>query len=542
MFCLGLQNARKERIEIMNSEYKKLKYNVDIFYSLSISRSNTQINIIIKEICHGIHSAKNIMDYNRALIELTVDFGYLCDAFYSRRPFKYSVFKLVIAQIHKAIKESFENQWNASYVDISTTDCLVLTETIYGYLKLMNKWGMQDHHFQYFELHLLRRFLFCLFEKTREIMVGILLSLSSSHYINEGKIVSSSLDGFESHLSFMVGHYLKIPSPVFGLQICVYLGCVSASFFINLFESLNDKCNKKEYFMMLLNWNSVKAIRSAQKSIVMFTKNGINLERAKKLMNDDYLWFVFDKIQKRAKLRLIESLADELVIEPILNVKSFWFFEAKEFCQNLFDSLKIIFDFLISDFLFKEISYNMVNIFIIEYIFLVIKVSKTLKLSEANKIVDRVIEDTKILENFLSEDSIFKFEKLKLKIFVLREFFGTKNVDETIACLIKMKIFFGKKIKSEAWICLMKAKASFSDQVKSYITEYLLRENSYQPLRLTEESTRKSNRSKLTTYFFVLVAWFKFSSVKRTNFSQSPEKEKIFFSKPIFRKHNFPNF
>lgn len=155
-------------------------------------------------------------------------------------------------------------------------------------------------------------------------MVNILTEIRTAHYVNDGKLMSTSLDGFENHLSFVVGHYQKIPMLAFAVEICVYVGRIASMFFMNLREFIMKDDTKKEFCMVILNSNLFKTVRSSQKSVVTLTKNNVSLEKVKVLMNDDYLLFVFQKIHDAAKIQLKKSLAREFVASEIKPMASFW--------------------------------------------------------------------------------------------------------------------------------------------------------------------------------------------------------------------------
>jgi hypothetical protein len=470
---------------------------------------------VVKEITRSITNATDVAEYNRVFGKLTVDFGFLCDAFYTKRPFKFPIFKLVVVQIHKTIRDTFEIRWNASSDTIQTSECLTLAETMYGYLILMGKWGITDRNFRNWERPLTKRFLFALFQKTKELMVNILTEIQSSHYVSEGKIMSSSLDGFENHLSFVVGHYQKVPIPSFGVEICVYVGRVASMFFMSLREFILRPDTSKELCMVILNCNLFKTIRSSQKSVVLLTKNAIPMDKVKILMGDDYLLFIFQKIHDAAKLQLKKALAREFIEREVRGLQTLWLFDLTLLAEQVVDQMKRVFSLLINDFNFKDIAYSLINSLLVEYILCICRSAKGLKPSDSKRLLDKINQDCLVLEGLCQEDSMADADKLKSKIRSLCQYFNTLSVDETIAHFVKMQFFFRKKIPTTDLLELIKAKVFFSAEVRQYIFEYAYRDQSYKPLRVSEESKHQEKMKYRKAGFFVLIAWIRFSELTR---------------------------
>lgn len=515
MFLIGLRNAKREKLDIANSVYKVLKYNVDVFYVHFAAKNHTQIAQIVKEICRGVTTASDIQEYNRALAKLTVDFGFLCDAFYTKRPFKLRIFVQVISQMHKTIRDTFEIRWNAASDTIQTADCLSLAETMFGYLNLMTKWGLTDRYFKGWEKPILNRFLYALFQKSKELMVNILTEIQTSHYLNEGKLMSSSLDGFENHLSFVVSHYSKIPMPSFGIEICKYVGRVASMFFMNLREFLLKPAPRKEFCMVILNSNLFKTIRSSQKSVASLTKNQVNIDIVKSLMNDDYLLFVFQKIHDAAKVQLKKSMSAEFVTAEAQKRKSFWTFNVAEFADQLVENMKRVFALLINDFLFKDIAHSLFKNLLVEYIKCICQCGKDFSPADSKRLLDKVAADCEVFRGYCHAGLMNRPEELVERIDVLESFFHTKSVDVTIAQFIKMQYFYHKKIPGKQLIELVQAKCFFMKEVKSYIIEYTKTDANYKPLRQTEEAALRAKNKLRTAGWFVMAGWICFRKLSR---------------------------
>lgn len=515
MFFFGLDAAKKERADVVHSVYKVLKYNVDVFYTTFSTKNFTQLNSVIKDITHNLVNSTDISEYNRAFSKLTVDFGFLCDAFYTKRPFKFQIFKMVVVQIHKTIRETFEIRWNASSDQIQTNEVLTLAETMFGYLNLKAKWGIVDRNFRNWERPLIKRFLYSLFQKSRELMVNILTEIQTAHYVSDGKILSSSLDGFENHLSFVVSHYQKIPIPSFGVEICIYVGRVASMFFMNLREFILRPDTPKELCMVILNCNLFKTIRSSQKSVVTLTRSALSMDKVKVLMGDDYLLYIFQKIHDAAKLQLKKALAREWIESEVRKYKSIWEFDVTTLSDSLVDQMKRVFSLLINDFNFKDIAYALFNSLLIEYILCLCRNVKGLKPADSKRLLDKVNNDCALMEGYCQDDSMVNPEKLKSKIKSLSTYFNTLSVDETIAHFVKLQFFFRKKIASGTLLELIKAKVFFSSEVQQYIYEYAYRDQSYRPLRKSEEGRLQEKLKYRKAGFFVLIAWMRFSWIKR---------------------------
>lgn len=511
MFLEGIKESKKNALDIANSTYKVIKYNVDMFDSNFSGKTQTQITQSVRDICKGVLSASKIGEYNLALTKLTIEFGFLSDAFYIKRPFRLREFTSTAFQIHKFIRDALEIRWNSESEEVQTSDCLSLAEAIFGYIRLINKWGIIDKNFKNWEKPILNRFLFCLFEKSKELMVTILTEIQTSHYISDGKILSTSLDGFESHLSFVVGHYQKIPILFFGMQICIYAGVISSMFFMKMCEILEKEKIKKEFCMVILNSNLFKAIRSAQKSIVNLTKNQTSIENVKVLMNDNYLLYIFKKIHSSAITSLKKCLVEEFIRTELLKVKIFWDFDSKKFMEILVEKIKKVFDLLMNDFIFKDILYYVLNMLVVEYILLIVRNSNVFKSHESKKMVDRIEEDCQHFSRYCTKESVVDCEKIKMRIDTLNKYIRTTNIDETIALFVKIQIFYRKKIKNDELLELIKVKSFFNGEIQGYIYKYVVKDRSFTPLRLTQETILKNKTRMRSVSWYLLLAWSKFS-------------------------------
>ena len=274
---------------------------------------------------------------------------------------------------------------------------------------------------------------------------------------------------------------------------------------------------------MVLNSNLFKSIRSAQKWIIGYTKNVIKMEQVKVLMNDDYLMFVFQKIQNMANFQLKKSLAKELIVEELEKLKTFWDFDLSDFLEKLSEKIRFIFKLLISEYSFKEILYSLRRSLVEEYVLLIIRFAKDFKLGDSKRLVDKITNDNKLINEHLQNDEIGKEEKIRFIFSMLKKYIETKNIDETIAYFVKMQMWFRKKIKTPLIFELIKAKCFYSSEIQKYILENVKSEQNYKPLRQTQESIQKKNKFTRSVCFFVIIAWFRFSFLKRRKFKKIPK-------------------
>ena len=216
-----------------------------------------------------------------------------------------------------------------------------------------------------------------------------------------------------------------------------------------------------------------------------------------------------------AKILLKKALVRELVEIPLRKIISFWDLNIEVCCIQIKEDLRSAYSMLINDFIFKELTYYVINMLVVEYVLFISRFASTLKPSDSKRLITKITDDCQTLSDQCDETSMENCQKIKNKIKIIKGYFCTLNIDETIASFVKMQIFFRKKIKKEEMLELIKAKCFFSGEIQKYILAFNSQIKEHRPKRFTQESIQTKKKFQMYTSFFVLVALIKFSRLIR---------------------------
>ncbi len=205
----GLRDAVETEREVRRSVEGVLKFNVATLYFYFSAQMDNQIENFINSLSSGLLLSMSPAQFSTELKKVATEFGYLCDAFYARKPFVMALFKFVVTGVHRRIRNVLTSYWNKFQAGFQAGEVVLLTSAVAAYSAKLTYWKICDDNFSWQE-PLFTTFISRLFKNSTAPITNILADLAKSQFTENAKLLSGAASQLESHILFVWANYTEV--------------------------------------------------------------------------------------------------------------------------------------------------------------------------------------------------------------------------------------------------------------------------------------------------------------------------------------------
>ena len=143
----ALQGAQEVYRDLSCSKYKSIKYDVKMFYKPKYLTDLKLLQKPVESILRPLLIEKNPDVMIEKLIEMTLEFDFICDTFYAHKPLNFSVFKQVVIFFHNGIRDKLIEIWNDHLNVLNAKNILDINLAYQKYTNALAVWKITDRNF-----------------------------------------------------------------------------------------------------------------------------------------------------------------------------------------------------------------------------------------------------------------------------------------------------------------------------------------------------------------------------------------------------------
>lgn len=489
----GLRSAIKIQEEITRSKFGVLKYNAGIIYKLYETGKQADIDEIIEGVLGDV-SVDLPVDLFLARFESTKkEVNFLCDAFYSYKPFVPGIFQVLLKAIHSKVRVLLMEFWNVNYLEMTAGEILTLGREIYLYKEMLKNWGVLDRALMESNKPIIDTFCNRLFDSSKEVMFNVIDEAMYKFQIENKIYRNRSIKILESHVNICFQNYSQVPTLETAFQLVDMLLMIITIVQMNLISQVqNPKKNIDiEVLASLLNNDFEAMVQRFMKKIHKKTKSEISINDIRRIINYKYLQRNHIKMSQVCLVALNNKLSIEVKELFLSQHQSFPDFKMKRFIEKI-------------DFQFSRIFLGLCNVhekfdildkmclqIVRLYFDAFLRFCRYVEHGNLARLVRKIRKDQTTLLNYFRPFIDNDLDCHIAVLGVLVDLLQSKEYVRTKIILLKLVAFFGAEFGEPHHVrTLIKCKVYFSSDQVGILTrefealheEYLARKANVPPL------------------------------------------------------------
>lgn len=444
----GLRNAVETEREIKRTIQGVLKYNISTLYFYFSAQMDNEIENFVNSLASPLLMSLSVSQFGIELKKIADELGFLCDAFYARKPFVVALFKFVVVNFHRKVRNFIKMYWNKFSKTFSASEVVLISSAIYAYDSKLAFWRIKDDKFHWAEpinTTLISR----LFQNSVIPMTNILLQLQKNTYTENSKLYSSSCSQLESHIYFLWGNFNDIPMVSFAEMLIVLISKVITSVLIMEIFLLQTEMFQSQIYIALLNCPYLKIVKTFEKKVHTATKSQLSLARIKELIDENHILQLLNIIEMLV-LKKLKNLWKNEILKKFISKETFLEYDFQKNLNCILLKFSSYLNLIVIESNISQLLFEIYDTFLSIYYDLYIKFSDKINLENHQKVSSKLNNDQKILVQHLSVEKHEHANKNIFKMNQLKIFDQTDQMDICIMTITNMQIFYEdlKKIKT----------------------------------------------------------------------------------------------
>jgi hypothetical protein len=501
--------------EVERSRANVLYFDVARFYQPEVLENLKMAQRIVEEIARPISSFKDSATFVDKLNAFVGDFGSVCDAFYSHRPFFVEVFKQTVIYFQEVFRSSVRAAW-AHNKSFSAKQMLEITSAFRRWEGVMRGWSITDANFSYCERPLTESFFTTLFENSQVTLGNILGDFLTSYKVVEGIAVSPALDSLENHFLFVVDHYTNIPTLCCLEEALRYVGRVLNGIQLAIHNQFKKPLVvETKVLIALINSSFLKVAKTVTRKVAEIAKEHFDPKTAKLLLNERFISFLNVKLVATCKAKFAKNISEKIRLtfaapKDMLDFNlTFTMRDLLAFCDShirLFAVPDNIPDFF--HVVFTKIIKN--------YVLLFAASQPRMSSSNIAKYQAKVAVDLIDFEKLCVESLVENSEFVKRRFRFLLDFLQATDLDVILISLLNLELFCKKFHDPQQLRMLIKTKGYLPQDSEEFLMHHFGGpKKSVQAPVPTKAQIAKTRSKALIHVGLILLLYFKLSFFTR---------------------------
>jgi hypothetical protein len=467
----GLRAAVETEKEIRRTVEGVLKFNVSTLYFYFSAQMDHLLQNFINSLTSGLMLSMSAVQFSAELKKIATEFGYLCDAFYARKPFVLALFRFLVTSIHKKIREFVTDYWNKFSINMHAGEIVLIASALCAYDAKLNFWKVLDDGFTWADA-VLPTLSWKLFQNSTNPLTNILMEMPNSTYTENCKIYSNSCSQLESHLYFIWGNYTEVPMLAFAEELLKLACKLVAAFLIVIIFILQTESHQSHIYIAILNSTYLKMIKAFEKKAHQATNCQLSLARIKELLDEQYLLSLLIKIETIAFKKLKKEWRDEIT-KRLLPTEPFLDFEFSKNLTNLAQKFTAYLNLIYQENHTSNLMFEIYDAFLSVYYKLYINSADKMNLENYKKYSLKICQDLKVLQVHFETNKYPQAAKNIFKLQQLKIFDETDKMDECIMAISNMQVFHPELNNEKEVERLMHAKFLYPKVLLNHIQNYM---------------------------------------------------------------------
>jgi hypothetical protein len=287
----GLRRAIRIQEELTRSKFGVLKYNIEMIYKLKEQEKNKDVDDLLDGMTDDLNPDLPADSFIEKFEYSKREINYFCDAFYSHKPFVFSVFMVLIKYIHTKVRDLLRDFWNRSYLEMTAGQILSFGKSVYEYSEMLKTWGVLDKNLMLSNKPIIVTFCNRLFDSSKEILFNVIDEAMYKFQIENKMYKNKSIKILESHINICFDNYLQFPTLETAYQLIDMIMMIITIVQMNLITQVQNPSKNLdcEVLASLLNNDFESLIHKFMKKIHKKTKSEISLQDIRRIINYPYL-------------------------------------------------------------------------------------------------------------------------------------------------------------------------------------------------------------------------------------------------------------
>lgn len=473
----AMRKAKITNEELIRTKSGTLSKNVDSYY-LHHKKKMPNENMIkihkdLRNFCGNLEvETAEVKLLIKALNDAQSNFYQTCDSLQSVRPFSHELFKFYLLNYHSQWTDFAKDFWNKRFKEYDGVQILEFLDVVYRQVSIINEFGMNDPRYLNSYNEVIATFCLRTFNNIMPMILEVLEKMKKEFYVEKALCLSHApvdLFKFINQICDMY-KYCKQKEVANGLLSLSYK--LITNFQIE-FRAMVTECDDMELenFAALTNSN-IKFIACMREFLeAMKKETGLSKEYLEKAFQNNFLMKNFAEISNTSYTR-IQDLVKNQVSEAFLGIEDYKKVVIQEFIEDLFMSLKIIFEKLYPSYakrLWKFILDESIGLFVQMLIVCSTKISP----DDRPSLIEKMEKDRNNIEELFkslvsSKDIEVAMEKLDLLIGALKD-----EIDKVVSHIVKLKISLGKAFNDNCVKCVLRLRKDVSKDEKMALLDII---------------------------------------------------------------------
>lgn len=441
IFLHGLRRTVETEREIKRTFEGVLRYNVSTLYFYFSAKMDSQIQSFVNSLLVSFEMSKTPLEISKSLKSLATEIGYLCDAFYARKPFVLALLELILKLLHRQVREFLQEYWNKFYKGFQAGDIMLISSGLSAYELKLEEWKVTDGKFSWSEpinTTLINR----LFQNSLTPLVNIIEDLRSETFTEGSRLHSTSVQQLESHMCFLWSTQKDIPLISFAEKLLTLVSKFLLCFFVTSYYVLTTQECPPHVHIAVLNSSFIKIVKSFEKRVHRSTKSQLSLSRIKQLLDENYLLSLVCKIDMVAlkKLKALWRAEVKSMVRPPPKFLEFDFQKAVVLMVVHFDPYLKLVD-PTSD-VPEQLSYTVYDELLSVYVESYIASANSASAKQDSLVTKKLKSDSQFLTTHLENGKGKLWAQNVFKMNQLRLFHSTDQLSECIVSISNLQIFY----------------------------------------------------------------------------------------------------
>ena len=502
MFMDAFRRSAEIEKEIKRTIHGVIKHNIGILYFYFHSHLDDENKKILENLTINLSPDLKADELITELSKINTELDHFFDAFYAHKPFILILFKFVVYNIHRKIREVIHEFWNKRRKILNALDIIRLMEAVFKYLKMLRFWGIEDSKFGLYIPSLFKIFINKLFENSKQLLSNILYDLRNKYHMENGKIVSRSSENLESHINMIIDHYKQVPARESVEPLIDLCSSTFVIFLLNIKKFLRNEVFPVEIYTAQINNCYFNVIKKLKKRVHNYTNSQVSLKELKKLVNEDLLVKLINDIEEMCKKRVLMYFRNYTRLK-FLQQKSFFEFDFEKSLEETIAELKERCDKIDNKFMVNDIYTTTFDFIVDIYFEFFTKFTGSFVTKDYARIVSKIKSDAVRMEKKAIQLNIESRNNIRFKLKQMQVFIQSEDIDQVIITIMNMNIFYKNLITPDRIDNLLKAKVLFPPSSLEYISNYLKE-------TLRKHARKASMKNKLLSTFMTYTYVLKF--------------------------------
>lgn len=513
----GLRNAVETEKEIHRTVEGVLKYNVSTLYFYFSAQMDNQIEIFVNSLTSNLLMSMSAVQFSNETKKIANEVGFLCDAFYARKPFVLALFKFILVNLHKRVRLFLVDYWNKFYKGFQAGDIVLIASSLSAYETKLNTWKVFDLQFTWSDAinsTLIHR----LFQNSVTPLANVLTELRTCTFTEDSKLFSTSCSQLESHIYFLWSNFSEVPRLAFAEQLLILISKLLSAFLVTSIFLLQTESFMSHIYIGILNSGFLKMIKSFEKKVHLSTNSQLSLIHIKQLIDEPYLLTLLIQIDRLA-FKKLKALWREEVRNRFTSSAPFLDYDFPKSLNSLIVEFTVFLNLILLETNLADLLFEIYDAFLSVYYELYISFATKLNLNNYQRVTQKLLNDHKTLLNQLDSAKYKHAPKNAFKFNQLCLFDQTDQMDVCIMSITNMQVFHAELMQIKTIDRLLKAKFLYPSLLSSSIYTYLSK-----AIEASEYQTRVQLIFKMMPVIFYTC---NFKSIIRTKLNkQNPNKNK----------------